>query len=203
MSEKPDLFNNPEGYMETLEENLSSDIINRASLQARQFGLKPKTSPHYLEVTVTRMNKKGVVDLKPYFQASKYAKKKKGSNGWYMVIPMRQKTAGMSSAMYRQASAINIPTSTNSATGVVQLMSTKISTSSSISSANYKPVSNNITRIRQGKKSTYYAFRTVSDKTNPAAWILNRSKINDDNFSKTMIANMDRLFKQLVKKVGG
>lgn len=201
-AKKPDLFSEPQEYMDRLVDNLSAGIIEQAAAQARQFGLKPKVSPHYLEVTVDRMNKKGVVDLKPFFKSSSMAKKKKKTGGWYMVIPIRRKVSGMSNAMYRQANAITIPVGNDTSTSINTLLYENRK-SPQISSANYTPVSNNLTRVRNGKKSNYYAFRTVSDKSNPASWIMNRSKINDDNFSKTMLANMDRLFKQLVKRVGG
>lgn len=198
---KPDLFENTDKYLKNIGDNLSQDIINRAAVVASQFGLNPKVSPHYLEVTAQRANKHGVVDLKPFFKASPFAKRSK-SGGWYLVVPIRRKVDGMSNALYRQAHSIVIPPSKLSGTSTVSLLYENRSSNSTISYANYTPVSKNLTRISQGSKSMYVSFRTVSDKTSPSAWILNRDRINEDNFSKTMINNMDRMFKQMVEKVG-
>ena len=197
--ETPDLFKDPKKSMQNLGDNLSQDIINRAAQYASQFGVT-KTSPHYLQVTVKRMNKKGVIDLKPYFESS--ASAKHGKNGWYLIVPIRRKVKGMSSGMYAQASAIDIPQGNISGTNWVDLLYENRSSTASISAANYTPKSNNLSRVRNGKKSTYVAFRTVSAKSSPSSWILNRDRINDENFSRTMLKNMDRVFRQMVAKVG-
>jgi len=44
-----------------------------------------------------------------------------------------------------------------------------------------------------GSGTKYIAFRTVSNKSNPASWILNRWQATEDNMSKTLLKNLDRL----------
>ena len=67
---------------------------------------------------------------------------------------------------------------------------------SDISLLNYQPKSNNLTRIANGNNgSTYVSFRTVSDKSNPASWILNRGMATSENMSKTLLNNLERLIK--------
>jgi hypothetical protein len=65
---------------------------------------------------------------------------------------------------------------------------------------NYTPKSKNITKQRIGKnRHSYTAYRTVSDKSPANSWIINRSRVNTDDTSKTFIKNVDRLIKWKMK----
>ena len=51
------------------------------------------------------------------------------------------------------------------------------------------------------KKSTYVMFRTVSNKSPASSWVVNKGKINDENFSKTTLKHIDYLAKWRAKNL--
>lgn len=153
--------------------------------------------PKYLEVTEKRMNKLGVIDLKPFFARSPHAKPKK-NGGWYLTIPIQVKKKDMSRRMYDQLRSINISPD-NQRTVISDYLYDRRRASDS-SMLNYEPVSYNITKQKIGKrKHSYVAFRTVSDKSPVSSWIVNRDKVNTSDTSKTFIRNVNRLMKWKMK----
>lgn len=150
-----------------------------------------KVMPKYLQVTAKRMEKLGVIDLKPYFAASSKKKMKPGG-GWYLRIPIKRTARGMSRRAYEQLRAIDISPATQKT-----VISDYLYDRRKVSDAkmlNYKPKSNNIDKIKVRKnRHSYVAFRTVSDKSPASSWIINRDRINVDDTSKTFVRNVNKL----------
>lgn len=126
-----------------------------------------------------------IVDLKRFFKASPNAKETK-DGGWYMVIPIRrytgrqretrEKSTGMTNRLYQDLLSKQPPK------GYQELASDYLYDNrrggSPIKELNYTPKSKGITRIpQQYRGHQYVSFRTVSDRSHPASWIVNRDKI--------------------------
>lgn len=144
-----------------------------------------------------------VVDLKKLFAQSPKRKDTEGG-GWHMVIPIRrytgrqkevrEKSTGMSNRLY--TGLLNQPIKRGYADLVSDFLYDNRREGSAIPELNYKPKSKNITRFsRRGGGHTYVSFRTVSDKSHPASWVINRSNTDPDN--KT--AEVRRIIKEVEK----
>lgn len=149
-----------------------------------------------------------IIDLKQSFKKSskvKYAQ----DGGWYMVIPMRrytsrkpaeeQKSTDMSHRLYKDLLA-SVPKR-----GYANLASDYLYDNrrgeSQIQELNYRPKSKKITRLpheRFENQHTYVSFRTVSNKSHPASWIINREKIKEGNRSK----EIDRIIREVKRYYG-
>ncbi|QQO40612.1 hypothetical protein 015DV002_175 [Bacillus phage 015DV002] len=200
---RPKLFQNNASTKSTMQKfgnalvqktlNAGMEAIN----SSRPNDIEVIRKPKYLEVTEARLNKLGVIDLKPYFAHSSKKKMKK-DGGWYLKIPISRKKKGMSRRMYDQLRQVNI--SPNNQRTVVSDYLYDRRRNSDATMLNYKPKSKNITKQRIGKnRHSYTAYRTVSDKSPASSWIINRSRVNTDDTSKTFIKNVDRLIKWKMK----
>lgn len=182
--------------MENLGDKLVSSTLD-AGMDAIQKGrprnVSAKRKPKYLELTEKRLNKLGVIDLKPYFAQSPKRTLKEGG-GWYLRIPMQRKTRDMSRRMYDQLRAIDIAPDERRTVVSDYLYDRRRESSASM--LNYEPKSHNIEKKVIGRnRHAYTAFRTVSDKSPANSWIINRDKVNEDDTSKTFIRNVNRLMK--------
>lgn len=196
---RPDLFKNPKVTLDNLARNLTQDIMTETASKASEQGLRATVMPNYLQVTEERLAKKGVVDLKPYFARS--SKKKYNKQGqWYMYIPIRVKTRDMSSRLYKDLREVPM-SGMSSKTVTSDYLYDRRKQSPSVSSINYTPKSNNITKQRNNNKNIYVAYRTVNAKSPSSSWIVNRSKVDDNDMSKTMIKNVDRLMQWKMKNL--
>lgn len=200
---RPKLFQNNASTKSTMQKfgnalvqktlNAGMEAIN----SSRPNDIEVTRKPKYLEVTEARLNKLGVIDLKPYFAHSNKKKMKKGG-GWYLRIPISRKKKGMSRRMYDQIRQVNM-SSSNQRTVVSDYLYDR-RRNSDATMLNYTPKSKNITKQRIGKnRHSYTAYRTVSDKSPANSWIINRSRVNTDDTSKTFIKNVDRLIKWKMK----
>jgi len=205
-SQRPKLFQNKQAPKRAMD-NVGKAFVQKtldAGMQAAQsqkpqkdVQIKVTRKPKYLEVTEKRLNKMGVVDLKPFFAHSPSRKMKEGG-GWYIRIPIKVKKKDMSRRMYDQLRTINISPD-NQRTVISDYLYDRRQASDA-SLLNYTPVSYNITKQKTGKrKHTYVAYRTVSDKSPTSSWIVNRDKVNTDDTSKTFIRNVNRLMKWKAK----
>jgi hypothetical protein len=159
--------------------------------------VKISRKPKYLEVTQKRLDKLGVIDLKPYFARSSHRKLKKGG-GWYLTVPIPRKKKNMSRRMYDQLRTTNIaPSEEKTIVSDYLYDRRRVSDSSML---NYTPKSYNINKKRVGKrKHTYVAYRIVSDKSPASSWIINRDKVNVQDTSKTFVSNVTKLMKWKMK----
>ena len=156
-----------------------------------------KRMPKYLEVTQKRMDKLGVIDLKPFFAGSSHKIMKKGG-GWYLRVPIPRKKKNMSRRMYNQLRTMNINPSQEQTVISDYLYDRRRESDATM--LNYEPKSNTINKKKTGKrKHTYVAYRTVSDKSPASSWIVNRDKVNEKDTSKTFIKNVDKLMKWKMK----
>lgn len=195
---RPDLFKNPAKHTKQLELNIEDGFLTAVQNDAQKIDdVEIKRMPKYLQVTEKRMAKRGIIDMKPYFRNSPKAREKK-NGGWYLIVPIKMKTSKMPKSLYNQLNAVK-PTGTYTNTIVDYLDATK---KSSIPHFNppRKP-SSTITKVTKpgSSRSTYVKFRTVSDKSPAGSWIINRGKINRENFSKTTYMHMEYLAKWRAK----
>jgi hypothetical protein len=162
--------------------------------------VKVKRMPKYLQVTEKRLNKLGVIDLKPYFEASSHRKEKKDGSGWYVIVPIRRKKKSMSRRMYDQLRAF--PVEPNTSRTVISDYLYDRRRVSGATELNYEPKSNNITKqAGSNGRSLYIAYRTISDKSPASSWIVNRDKVNTDDSSKTFMRNVNRLMRWKMKNM--
>jgi len=203
MARRPKLFQSKQAT-KSIMERIGNVLVEKtldAGMQAIR-GQNPKDikvsrKPKYLEVTEERLNKLGVIDLKPYFSKSSHKIRKKGG-GWYLRIPIPRRKKNMSSRMYNQLRSINIAPEQQRTVISDYLYDRRRESGSTM--LNYEPKSYNISKQRTGKrKHTYVAYRTVSNDSPPSSWILNRDKVNETDTSKTFVKNVDRLMKWKMK----
>lgn len=164
---------------------------------AQQYGFDYDLQPKYLKVTIERASRKGLYDLKPAFKHSDKVKYTKAGD-WYLIVPIRRTVRSMDpSSVYRQARQIqmdyNTSTGLTTGTSFVDMLYGVGAQSSAVPELNRTTGGGNLTRVKKGNSSQYFAFRTVSAKSPVNAWIVGRSQVNDEDMSKTMINNIKRI----------
>lgn len=196
---RPSLFKDREttkSRMKALGDKLVEGTLNsgmKAVQKAQPDNIEAVRKPKYLELTEKRLQNLGVIDLKPYFAASPHRKQSK-DGGWYLTVPIKRQARGMSRRMYEQLRAINI--SPDESRTVISDYLYDRRRESEANMLNYTPKSHNIEKRKSGKnRHTYTAYRTVSDKSPASSWIINRSRVNSDDQSKTFVKNVNRLMK--------
>ena len=202
--QRPALFTSPKEMLGNLTRAMVDEILSDAQDQALRAGADVQRMPNYLQVTESRMAKSGVIDLKPFFARS--SKKKYNKKGeWYLYIPIQIKTRKMSRRLYDDLRSF--PTNGRPVTVKMDYLYDRRKQSPAVQSINYSPKSKNVTIIPrewgEGTRNTYVTFRTVNANSPANSWIINRSKVNSDDMSKTMLANIDRLTKWKLKNLGG
>lgn len=202
--QRPVLFTDSKTILGNLTRAVVDEVLSDAQDVALRNGSSVQRMPSYLIVTESRMAKNGVIDLKPFFARSN--KKKYNKKGeWYLYIPISMKTRNMSRRLYDELRAV--PVGTKPVTVKMDYLYDRRKQSPSVSSINYRPKSTNVTVIPQswgkGTRNTYVAFRTVNANSPANSWIINRRNVNDDDMSKTMLRNIDRLMKWKLKNLGG
>ncbi|AFO70728.1 hypothetical protein BH792_gp032 [Staphylococcus phage Stau2] len=179
---------------------MRSDILDRLQATALQVdNVSVKRMPTYLQITEKKLEKKGVIDLKKAFAHSSKKKKTK-DGGWYLTVPIRIKTSKMNNKTYQDLRSLKIDSSSNSVSTLTDYLEGR---RSNISHPSLNPASKSsrITKVRNGKKSSYFMFRTVSSKSPASSWILNRDKVNENNFSKTTLKYVRNLMNWKIKNL--
>lgn len=150
-------------------------------------GVGVKQQDNKVAVTVEEESSSGptdVIDLKQYFKQSPNRKETIGG-GWHMVVPIRrytgrseevrEKASGMTSRLYKDL--LTTPASEGYTNILSDYLYDNRRSTGPIPELNYEPKSKNITRMpKKGRGHSYVSFRTVSDKSHPASWVLNRDK---------------------------
>lgn len=203
VTKRPSLFQSEKTIKERMEkvgQGLIDGTLNAGMDAVRKSGnpnFSVKRKPKYLELTEKRLNKLGVIDLKPYFARSSKKITKEGG-GWYLRVPIQRKTRDMSRRMYDQLRAINIKPDEKRTVITDYLYDRRRDSEASL--LNYEPRSHNIEKKVTGKnRHSYTAYRTVSDKSPANSWIINRQKVNKEDTSKTFVKNVNRLMKWKMK----
>jgi len=196
-SQRPRLFKNDmavKSAMKNVGEGLINKTLNstmKAIKQAQPEKVTAQRKPKYITITEKRMENLGVIDLKPFFAKSPNATQK-ADGGWFLRVPIRRTKRSMSRRMYNQLNSIRVAPGESRTVISDYLYDRRQQSGSSL--LNYEPRSNNITKTTGANgKSTYVSFRTVSDKSAPNSWIINRDKVNEDDTSKTFIKNVNKL----------
>lgn len=201
---RPALFTDTDRVLSNFARVLVNEVLDEAEAVARDAGADVKRMPKYLQITESRMADHGVIDLKPFFaRSSKKRYNKKGE--WYMYIPISMKTRDMSRRLYDNLRSI--PTQGKQTTVPMDYLYDRRKTSPAVDKLNYTPKSKNVTIIPEkwgkGTRNKYVAFRTVNANSPANSWIINRNKVNNNDMSATMIANIDRLIKWKISNLGG
>ena len=205
---KPKLFSNPSGTLKSAKKTFESSMTsNLANAISKSPDVKVEVvKPNYLKVTEKRMIKAGVVDLKPYFARSpkrKITKSGKNKGGWYINVPIQLKARKVKRKTYDELNSTFKdlgPSST--ATRTIQSLNTGRNVGT-LSSLNHKHVANNVTATKSatGRRTSYVAFRRVSNKSPKGSWIVGRKNLSSANTSKTMQRNIDNLLKHNMKNL--
>lgn len=184
---------------EQLELNLTFDVAEDIK-KATKGKASVKQKGNRIEVEVESSNSfDDVIDLKKHFRQSPN-RKESLDGGWHMIIPMRRYTghkrskssSGMTSRLYRDL------LSQKTEGGYAELVSDYLydnrAPGSMIKELNYQPKGKGITRMpRNAGGHQYVTFRTVSDKSHPASWILNRNKADPNNMSDEVKEIIDKV----------
>lgn len=201
----PNVIKDSSGALNAFSKALVNDVLTSVQDSAQGSGLSTKRMPNYLILTEERMAKQGVVDLKQSFARSSKRKFDKKGN-WYMIVPIRVKRRAISKRAYNELKNTPLASVGPFTTTATQYLYDKSPQySPSVPILNYQPKSHNVSIVKQkwgdGFRRNYYAFRTVSAKSPANSWITNRQEVNDDNFSPTMIKNIERLVKYRMKNL--
>lgn len=199
MSQRPRLFTDTRGVLTNLAQAVVTDTLQEGADYAVEQGMDVKQMPTYLEITEKRMEKHGVIDLKPYFKNSSKKKINKEGN-WYLYIPISVKTRKISRRAYDELRAQPTPGEVGGKANLyTQYLYDRRRVSPAVPSLNYKPKSHRVTAYDRawgaGTRREYIAFRTVNKDSPPNSWIVNRGNVNEDQMSKTLLANIERLMK--------
>lgn len=140
------------------------------SLGAKQADIK---GDRYLDVTFSKRDSTGgVIDLKEAFSRGSSARPKK-DGGWYTIVPLSYKTSNMSNSLYQEAKEMSSTESTTSYIDYLYGGNSLSDDSLSEFGITTQTHGGNLTRTPQGAvRGTYYAFRTVSDKSPADSWLL-------------------------------
>lgn len=201
---RPSLFQPGKGkqLLHNLGDGLVNDTLSstmKSIIKTQPQDVEVKQMPKYLKVTEKRLDSMGVIDLKPFFANSADAKQSK-KGGWYVVVPIRRKTRGMSRRMYDQLRSVEVEPGSSTTVATDYLYDRRRASGATM--LNYEPQSNNITKeAGSNGRSSYVAYRTVSDKSPMNSWILNRDKVNKDDTSKTFVRNVDKLIRWKMKNM--
>lgn len=164
---------------------------------------------HRMTYAIKRLANRGVIDLKPFFKRSRSAKKMK-NGGWFLIVPIQQTTRKMIKTLGRKTYD-NIRdafgdslTQTVSVEGLFDIKNARQNT---IAPLDYRPTSTNVsrnaTRQSNGKVvGSYIMFRTVSSKSAPSSWVLNKNNVNDDNTSQRLKNDIQALINKRVSAMG-
>lgn len=205
MNQRPKLFTDPKGTISNMVDVAIDETLQQGAEYASSQGMSVKRMPRYLEITQERMNKAGIVDLKPYF--AKSPKRKVNKQGkWYMFIPISMKTRSMSRRAYDDLRSQSTPQLAGSQTKLsTKYLYDRRQTSSAVPSLNYQPKAYTVTAFDrqwgEGTRREYVAFRTVTQDSPPNSWIINRGTANENELSKTLLDNMERLMKWKLKNM--
>lgn len=127
----------------------------------------------YLNVSFNKRGEAGgVIDLKKSFEHGAGAKQKK-NGGWYTKVPIQYGVSQMSNRTYDEVRDLGKVTTSTTYIDILyggQPLTDDALTSFGITTRVH---GGNLTRVTQGAtRGSYFAFRTVSDRSKPDSWLL-------------------------------
>jgi hypothetical protein len=176
-------------YMSNDLKNLSKyldDMVDAQKINALKAGKQVAVSlgakatisnDRYLDVEFDKQDSAGgVIDLKNGFEHGNSVRKK-AKGGWYTIVPISYKVNQLSHSAYQQVKQLR--NSQLNSTYIDILYGGKQLTDSSLSEFGITEQihGGNLTRISEGAtRGAYFAFRTVSDKSDTNSWLLLRDR---------------------------
>lgn len=202
---RPKLFkgDSPKRASRRTIDGMRADILDKLQATAQRVDdVYVKRMPNYLEVTEKQLEKQGVIDLKKAFASSSKRKKTK-DGGWYLVVPIRIKSSRLSRKAYQDLRRLEVPDGKSHTTTITDYLEAVSNKNITHKALQPQSPSGNTTKYRKkgNKNANYFIFRTVSSKSPANSWILNRDKVNDNNFSKTTLKNVRRLMDWKMKNM--
>lgn len=162
-----------------------------------------------MEATIGKLTNRGVIDLKPMFMRSSKVKRKK-NGGWYLVIPINissrnlVKTSGRKTYDEIRSAFSDLAPNTSATVDISSLFEKQYSSLQSLTLPTLVPAkpTGNITATKNasGSRNSYVAFRTVSDRSAPQSWVINRKNITSNNSSKRLQSDVASLIRQRIRQ---
>lgn len=186
---------------------LAKSINDNAKVLSKAGGTVNVNS-NRMEVTIGRLSKLGVIDMKPFFMRSSKVKRKK-NGGWYLVIPINMSSRGIIKNSGRGVYDRVVKTFSElepgtSATVNIDGLLKRQYPYETINSLQPQAPSGNLTATKKPNgRNSYVAFRTVSDKSAPTSWVLNRNNVNNDNTSPNFEHEIGVLIRKRIKQTYG
>lgn len=200
---------NPKKSLNEVKKRTQAELLSMVAKDLANMGYNAKRTPKYVIATEARMRKEGLIDLKYGFSKSSKRKTTKDGKGWYMVVPIQRKARSFSpNTVYKRALAKGKQLGAGeSATFNIKDLASSINKGKpeTLSSLDYKAKSNSLTigKNKTGKRTNYVALRTVSSKSSPSSWILNRGNMTNKNTGKTLQKDVQRTIEWKLRNMGG
>lgn len=184
-------------------------IIKDTAQGLSQAGGDVRIQSGRITATIGKLSDRGVIDLKPFFRNSSKVKRKK-NGGWYMVIPIGISSRNLQATSGRKtydkirevfSSLGPNETATANFEDLFSHSSTMLQTMTLPSLIPASPTGNlTATKSQSGTRTSYVAYRTVSDRSAPQSWVINRKNINEANSSLTLQHEVGVLIRQRIKQ---
>lgn len=206
------ILKNPQRFEQYAQEAYGSPLLRDVSnlIDSTDNAQVLSFNSNRMTYAIKRMSNRGVIDLKPFFKRSSHAKPMKGG-GWYLRVPIQQGTRDIIKKFGRSKydemkQQFNDYGSMSATLSINDLFAKPNAEMNTLSPLSYTPKSNNVTQIGYRTKSgnvrnTYVMFRTVSSKSEPSSWILNRNNLNEDNTSKRLQDDINALINNRMRQI--
>lgn len=205
----PESVKNYSKTVDYINQAFRTGIMKDTATTLSKAGADVKVQSNRISATIGKLSDRGVIDLKPFFRNSSKVKHKK-DGGWYMIIPI-----GISSRNLQQVGGRKTydkirdvfsslgpnETATANFEGLFSRSYSSLSKMTLPSLIPASPTGNlTATKSQSGTRTSYVAFRTVSDKSAPQSWVINRKNINQSNSSLTLQREVGVLIRQRIKQ---
>lgn len=184
-------------------------VMNSSAKALSRSGADVRITSGRMEATIGKLTNRGVIDLKPMFMHSSKAKRKK-NGGWYLVIPISissrnlVKTSGRRTYDEIRSAFSDLVPDTSATVNISSLFDRQYSNLQNLTLPSLVPAkpTGNITATKNstGTRNSYVAFRTVSDKSAPQSWVINRKNVTANNSSKRLQSDVASLIRQRIRQ---
>ncbi len=204
----PDSLKNASKTSYYIKQAFLAKSINDNARVLSKAGGTVRVNSNRMEVTIGRLSKLGVIDMKPFFMRSSKVKRKK-NGGWYLVIPINMSSRGIIKNSGRGVYDRVVKTFSDlepatSATVNIDGLLKRQYPYDTVNSLQPPAPSGNLTATKKPNgRNSYVAFRTVSDKSSPTSWVLNRNNVNKDNTSPNFEHEIGILIRKRIKQSYG
>ena len=207
----PDSLENYARTADYLSKAYTSNVMYETAQTLSRAGAEVHINSGRMDATIGKLTNRGVIDLKPFFMHSAKVKKKK-NGGWYLVVPISIKTRNLITTSGRKtyddirSAFSDLTPGTSSTVNVESLFSKSYSSLQGLTLPSLVPArpTGNITATKNssGTRNSYVAYRTVSDKSSPQSWVINRKNVNMSNSSNRLQSDVASLIRQRIRQSG-